>query len=88
MARMKRLQISLEPELDRQLGIHARREGISKAEVVRRSLRELFEPAPDLIDDPFFELVGLAGSDAKGLEPGESIDEIVYGRKAVRPAVR
>jgi hypothetical protein len=88
MARMKRLQISLEPELDRQLGIHARREGISKAEVVRRSLRRVLEPGPDLGDDPFFKIIGLAGTEGRGLEPGESIDEIVYGRKANRPALR
>ena len=88
MARMKRLQISLEPELDRQLGIHARREGISKAEVVRRSLRKVLGPTPDFRDDTFFDLIGLAGSEGRALEPGETIDEIVYGRKANRSALR
>ena len=88
MARMKRLQISLEPELDRELGIHARREGISKAEVVRRSLREVLGPMPEFRDDPFFELIGLAGTEGRPLEPGETIDEIVYGRKARRSALR
>lgn len=44
MARMKRLQISLEPELDEQLGRVARAEGVSKAEVVRRSLRKRIGP--------------------------------------------
>ena len=82
MARMKRLQISLEPELDRQLGIHARREGISKAEVVRRSLREDLDMKPRLSEDPFMDLVGTGTGE--GLKPGESIDEIVYGRKARR----
>lgn len=81
MARMKRLQISLEPELDRQLGIHARREGVSKAEVVRRSLRETVQPRPRLKDDPFFRDFVASGT-GEGLQPGESIDEIVYGRKA------
>ena len=83
MARMKRLQISLEPELDRQLGIHARIEGISKAEVVRRSLRETVQPRPRLEDDPFFRDFVASGT-GEGLKPGESIDEIVYGRKAKR----
>ena len=44
MARMKRLQISLEPELDRELGRAATARGISKAELVRRSLRDQLEP--------------------------------------------
>lgn len=44
MARMKRLQISLEPELEEQLGRVARAEGVSKAEVVRRSLRKRIGP--------------------------------------------
>jgi hypothetical protein len=82
MARMKRLQISLEPELDRQLGIHARKQGISKAEVVRRSLREDLGTKPRLADDPFMEFVG--SGNGQGLKPGESIDQIVYGRKADR----
>ena len=82
MARMKRLQISLEPELDRELGIHARRQGISKAEVVRRSLREDLDMKPRLADDPFMDFVGSGKGD--GLKPGESIDEIVYGKKARR----
>ena len=46
MARMKRLQISLEPELDRELGRAATARGISKAELVRRSLRDQLEPRP------------------------------------------
>ena len=79
MARMKRLQISLEPELDRQLGIHARKQGISKAEVVRRSLQDRLEPEPNLEDDPLFQLFGTFDAQDKGLKPGESIDEALYG---------
>ena len=37
---MKRLQISLEPELDEELERVARAEGVSKAAVVRSSLRK------------------------------------------------
>ena len=77
---MKRLQISLEPELDRQLGKVARERGVSKAEVVRLSLRDHLGPVPKLEDDPLFKLFGSGSGD--GLKPGESIDEIVYGRKA------
>lgn len=77
---MKRLQISLEPELDQQLGRVARERGVSKAEVIRVSLRDQLGPVPRLEDDPIFKLFG-SGTGA-GLKPGESIDEIVYGRKA------
>ena len=38
MTRMKRLQISLEPEMDQQLSRSAAALGVSKAEIVRRSL--------------------------------------------------
>ncbi|MEX0621059.1 MAG: CopG family transcriptional regulator [Solirubrobacterales bacterium] len=74
---MKRLQISLEPELDEQLGQMAREGGISKAEVVRRSLRANIEPPGRLADDPLFQLRFSGG----GLKPGETIDDVVYGRK-------
>ena len=76
---MKRLQISLEPELDEQLGQIARQDGISKAEVVRRSLRKSVKQPPRLVDDPLFQLFGTGTG---GLKPGETIDDVVYGRKA------
>ncbi len=37
---MKRLQISIEPELDAAVGRYADAEGLSKAEVIRRCVRE------------------------------------------------
>ena len=77
MARMKRLQISLEPELDDQLEDKARRDGVSKAEVVRRSLRDSLAELPPIADDPLFKL-RVSG---QALEPGETIDDVVYGRK-------
>ena len=40
MARMKRLQISIEPELDAAVARRAEEEGLSKAEVIRRCVRE------------------------------------------------
>jgi metal-responsive CopG/Arc/MetJ family transcriptional regulator len=55
---MERLQISLEPELDEQLGRAAARKGVSKPEIVRRLLREaLRSPAP-LEEDPLIQLLG------------------------------
>jgi hypothetical protein len=74
---MKRLQISLEPELDEQLGDIARRDGVSKAEVVRRSLRASIEQPGRLSDDPLFQL----RFSGRGLKPDETIDDVVYGRK-------
>jgi hypothetical protein len=76
MARMKRLQISIEPELDRALGAEARRQGVSKAALVRRWVGERVTPLPPLEDDPLYALVGIAGSD---VEPVADIDEYLYG---------
>lgn len=79
MARMKRLQISIEPELDAAVERRAEEEGVSKAEVIRRCVRGEIRPLPPLEEDPLFKLF---------LEPGSSdprdtrtIDEVVYGLK-------
>lgn len=85
MARMKRLQISLEPELDQELERAARAGGVSKAEIVRRCLREAIEPAkPWPKDDPFFELIGMFSG--PGGNASEDHDEIVYGNKTKWPS--
>lgn len=77
MARMKRLQISLEPELDLELGRFARQHGISKAEIVRRLLRADLRRLPPLEEDP---LVALFGTFSGG-EPldSERHDDVIYG---------
>lgn len=62
MARMKRLQISLEPELDDELGRVAAARGVSKAEIARRALRKELSPPP-MIDLP-------VSSGDGGLMPG------------------
>ncbi len=62
MARMKRLQISLEHELDRELERAAAVAGVSKAEIVRRSLRD------ELALPPGIELPVSSGDG--GLMPG------------------
>ncbi len=76
MARMKRLQISIEPELDAAVDRRAEEEGLSKAEVIRRCVRERVKPLPPLEDDPFFQMCGTVDG-----EPDSSmtIDEVVYG---------
>jgi Ribbon-helix-helix protein, copG family len=76
LARMKRLQISIEPELDAAVGRRADEEGLSKAEVIRRCVRERIRPLPPIEEDPFFKLMGTASSDPNDTR---SIDEVVYG---------
>jgi len=72
---MKRLQIRIEEELDAALERQARLERVSKAELIRRYVRERVEPLPPLHEDPLWELVASA-SDA---EPVDDIDEFLYG---------
>ena len=77
MARMKRLQISIEPELDAAVERRADEEGLSKAEVIRRCVREQVKPLPPIEEDPFFKMVG----SIKGGDPDSSmtINDVVYG---------
>lgn len=76
MARMKRLQISIEPELDEAVERRAEEEGLSKAEVIRRCVRERVKPLPPIEEDPFFKLRGTVEG-----EPDSSmtINDVVYG---------
>ncbi|HEU4943553.1 MAG TPA: CopG family transcriptional regulator [Solirubrobacterales bacterium] len=73
---MKRLQISIEPELDLAVERRAEEEGLSKAEVIRRCVRERVEPLPPIEEDPFFKLCGTVSSDP---DDTRTIDEVVYG---------
>lgn len=76
MTRMKRLQISIEPGLDAAVGRRADEEGVSKAEVIRRCVREQVSPLPPIEEDPFFKLCGSVDGDP---DSSETIDEVVYG---------
>ncbi len=77
MKEVKRLQIMIEEELDAELGRQARREGVSKAALIRRYVGERLQVAswPPIREDPLWELVG-ADPDA---EPVDDIDEYLYG---------
>ena len=77
MTRMKRLQISLDPELDAALEREARREGVAKAALVRRWIAERTSPLPPLEEDPLWEWVG--GGDAD-VDASLSVDDVVYPR--------
>lgn len=73
---MKRLQISIEPELDAAVERVARAEGISKAELIRRCVRSEVEPLPPLEEDPLFQM---SGSVEGAHDWSETIDDTVYG---------
>ena len=76
MAAVKRLQIMIEEELDAELGLQAAREGVSKAALIRRYVRERLEPAPDRREGSIWDIVGML----EGGRPDDSarIDEVVY----------
>lgn len=74
MLAVKRLQIMLDEDLDRELERRARAEKRSKASIVRDSLRSTFRPLPPLANDPLWEIVG-----ASDIEPVEDIDAYLYG---------
>jgi Arc/MetJ-type ribon-helix-helix transcriptional regulator len=76
MTAMKTITITIPEELDDEAATEAKRQGISKSELIRRGLAAVL-PDHDArpIDDPWHQLAGFAG---EGLEPGE-IDRVVYG---------
>jgi len=83
MARMKRLQISIEPELDAAVARRAEEEGLSKAEVIRRCVRARVKPLPPIEEDPLFKLFQSPGSSDP--DDTRSIDEVVYGPSTPDP---
>ena len=70
---MRRLQISIEDDLDDALSRRSAAEGVSKAALVRRFVRKELQPLPSLLDDPLWSLVG-----AVDFEPAD-IDDELYG---------
>lgn len=76
MTRMKRLQISIEPGLDAAVGRRADEDGVSKAEVIRRCVREQIQPLPAIEEDPFFKLFGTVSGDP---DSSMTVDDVVYG---------
>ncbi len=71
MARMRRIQVVIDPELDDRLAREARAQGISKSALVRRYVREY-------LDRPFDNgLWSLPTFD--DVEPVEDIDTELYG---------
>ena len=73
---MKRLQIMIEEDLDLAVQRQADEEGISKAAVIRRLVREGLLPLPPIEEDPLWAFIG--SEDYEGWDPDESIDDVVY----------
>jgi hypothetical protein len=69
---VKRLQIMIEEDLDVAVQRRADEDGVSKAAVIRRLVREGLLPVPPLEDDPLTAFIG--GGD---YEPAD-VDDVVY----------
>lgn len=70
---MKRMQILIDEELDDALDRVARKEGRSKAALIRQYVGERLKPLPSLASDPLSQIVG-----ASEFEPA-AVDAVVYG---------
>lgn len=68
----------IEEELDEALGRHARSEGVSKAALIRRFVRDQLKPSPPIERDPIWEIVGLGQGTA---DDSASVDDVVYPRQ-------
>ena len=78
MSSVKRLQIMIEEDLDEALGREAAREGVSKAALIRRYVRNELRVLPPIEEDPLWELVGMIQG---APNDSASIDDVVYGPK-------
>ena len=66
----------IEEDLDAALGRQAASEGVSKAALIRRYVRERLRPLPPLEEDPLWELVGMIEGRP---DDSASIEDVVYG---------
>jgi hypothetical protein len=69
---MRRINVHIDEDLDERAEREARRRKVSKAALIRHSLRAELGVAP--ARDPLDELVGM--SDA---EPTDDVDAVIYG---------
>ncbi len=73
MARMRRIQIVMDPELDDWLERESAARGISKSALVRECVRTGSDQKP--FDNGLWKLIGFAGD----VEPIANVDEFLYG---------
>jgi DNA-binding protein len=76
---MKRLQILIEEDLDRELAVMARIERCSKAALIRRFVRQRIRPQVPIEEDPITLWAGQLDVDAHD-EEQVSVDDVVYPR--------
>jgi hypothetical protein len=76
---MKRLQILIEEDLDRELAVMARIERCSKAALIRRFVRQRIRPQVPIEEDPITLWAGQLDADAHD-EEQVSVDDVVYPR--------
>lgn len=62
----KPIQIYLEPQQDNVLKVLSKKRGLSKAEIIRKSLEKFFRDLP-LEEDPAMGLIGLGSSKKRDL---------------------
>ena len=75
---MKTVTITMPEALDAQAAAEARRQGISKSELIRRGLAAVLPAGnPEPRNDPWRDMAGF-GEEGVSIEPGE-IDAVVYG---------
>ena len=75
---VKRLRIMIDEDLDEALEQQARKERTSKAELVRRYVRERVQPLPPIREDPIWGLVGMV---VGGPHDSVNVDHVLYGPK-------
>lgn len=71
----------IEEDLDAALARQAAGEGVSKAALIRRFVRERLRPLPPLEEDPLWELVGM---DKGSPDDSMSVNDVVYGPKGTQ----
>jgi hypothetical protein len=74
---MIRTQISVDEELYRRAKLVARRNGISLAELCRRSLEAIVAKEPS--NKPWMAFAGIVEGESSD---SESVDDVLYGREA------
>lgn len=79
----KPIQIYIEPKQDYVLGNLAKKKGISKAEIIRKSLDKFLREIP-LEEDPGMGLIGLGNSGKRNLSNDHDKYLVRYARRKKR----